>query len=109
MNDFVIGVRRHGQEFVPADCYGLWCSLEDLSALCGYDPVKQFDLLRELPSVYPVVSGRDPYEIAEEHPMQALACVVSAVSALSTCDCVAVRFSITRRASARLPLSVLCA
>ena len=75
--DYVGADRRHGREFVPADCYGLWCSLEDLSALCGYDPVKQFDLLRELPSVYPVVSGRDPYEIAEEHPMQALACVVS--------------------------------
>ena len=77
MNDFAIGVRRHGREFVPADCYGLWCSLEDLSALCGYDPVKQFDLLRELPDAYPAVSGRDPFEIAEEHPMQALACVVS--------------------------------
>ena len=76
MNDFAAAVYRNGMEFSPADCFALWCGIEDLSILCGYDPATQFDLLRELPDAYPRMSGRDPEEIAEEHPMQALAILV---------------------------------
>ena len=64
------------REFCPADGYAEWCRIEDLSGLCGYDPALQFDLLRELPDAYPRMSGLDPDEIAEEHPMQALAILV---------------------------------
>ena len=76
MNGFTAAGYRKGMEFSPADCFGLWSRIEDLSVLCGYDPADQFDLLRELPDAYPRMSGRDPDEIAEEHPMQALAILV---------------------------------
>ena len=68
--------RRNGREACPPEGFGVWCRIEDLSAVCGYDPVAQFDLLMELPDVYPAAAGRDPDELAEEHPMQALACAV---------------------------------
>ncbi len=64
------------REFCPAEGYAVWCRIEDLSLLCGYDPETQFDRLRELPEVYQRMSGMDPDEIAEEHPMQALAILV---------------------------------
>ncbi len=64
------------REFCPADGYAVWCRIEDLSFLCGYDPEAQFGLLLELPDAYPRMSGADPDEIAEEHPMQALAILV---------------------------------
>ena len=68
--------RPNGREFYPAEYYGLWSRIEDLSALCGYDPAARFCQLRELPDAYPRMTGRDPEEIAEEHPVQALAMLV---------------------------------
>ena len=77
MADFAVAGGRTGREFFPAEGFAVWCRIEDLSALCGYDPVARFDLLRELPDAYPVPAGTDPEAIAEEHPMRALACVVA--------------------------------
>ena len=68
--------RRTGQEFYPQDGYSVWCRIEDLSNVCGYDPYTQFGILRELADAYPGRPGQDPDEFAEEHPMQALACLV---------------------------------
>ena len=76
MNEWLIAERGNSRGFVPADCYPVWCGIEDLSARCGVDPVARFDWLRELPDAYPARSGRDPYELAEEHPLQALAILV---------------------------------
>lgn len=77
MSDYATADNGKSKKFSPADGFALWCRIEDLSALCGFDPADQFDLLRELPDAYPRMSGRDPDEIAEEHPMQALAILVS--------------------------------
>ena len=75
MNALFSGV-RNAREFCPGEGFPAWCMIEDLSMLCGYDPVAQFSLLRELPDAYPARSGRDPSEVAEEHPMEALAMAV---------------------------------
>ena len=75
MNSVTADVRRE-REFSPADCFPVWCRIEDLSDLCGYDPVAQFSLLRELPDAYPASPLQDPDEIAEEHPVQALAMLI---------------------------------
>ena len=75
MSSMIADVQRSG-EFSPAECFPVWCRIEDLSDLCGYDPVAQFGLLRELPEVYPAASFQDPDEIAEEHPLQALAMLI---------------------------------
>ena len=50
------------REFCPAEGYAVWCRIEDLSLLCGYDPETQFDRLRELPEIYQRMSGLDPEE-----------------------------------------------
>ena len=73
---FTENTRRDAREFFPPEGYGLWCRIEDLGILCGFDPAARFDVLLELPDAYPRMSGRDPDEIAEEHPMQALAMLV---------------------------------
>lgn len=65
-------MRKH---FVP-EGFGIWCRIEELSRICGYNPYCQFKNLREISDIYPGISGRDPEEYAEEHPMQALACLV---------------------------------
>lgn len=75
MNALFSGL-RNTREFCPGEGFPAWCMIEDLSMLCGYDPVAQFSLLRELPDAYPARSGRDPSEIAEEHPVEALAMAV---------------------------------
>ena len=67
--------RNRGREAALPVEFPLWCRIEDLSALCGYNPAVQFPLLMELPDAYPA-SGRDPEELAEEHPMQALAAYI---------------------------------
>ena len=68
-------IRNRRQECVLPEEFPLWCRSEDLGAQCGYNPAAQFPLLMELPDAYPA-SGRDPEELAEEHPMQALAAYV---------------------------------
>ena len=75
MSSMVADVQR-SREFSPADCFPVWCRIEDLSDLCGVDPVAQFSLLRELPDAYPASSLQDPDEIAEEHPLRALAMLI---------------------------------
>ena len=75
MNSVTADVRRE-REFSPADCFPVWCRIEDLSDLCGYDPVAQFSLLRELPDAYPAAPPQDPDEVAEEHPLRALAMLI---------------------------------
>lgn len=77
MMGFLIANRPDGREFYPSECFEVWSRIEELSNTCGYDPVTQFNLLRELPDAYPVHSGQDPDCIAEEHPMRALAAFVS--------------------------------
>ena len=78
MNRFAEVSRRYpaDHEVVLPEGYGLWCRIEELAGECGYNPHTQFALLRELPDAYPVLPGTDPEEIAEEHPMQALAALV---------------------------------
>ncbi len=71
----VKSIRNRGREAILPEEYPLWCRIEDLSALCGYNPAAQFPLLMELPDAYPA-SGRAPEELAEEHPMQALAAYI---------------------------------
>ena len=56
--------------------FGIWCRIEDLCDICGYDPHAQFGLLAELAEGYPERPGYDPEEIAEAHPMQALASLI---------------------------------
>jgi hypothetical protein len=75
MSSMVADVQR-SREFSPADCFPVWCRIEDLSDLCGYDTVAQFSLLRELPEAYPAAALQDPDGIAEEHPLQALAMLI---------------------------------
>ena len=67
---------RSSREICLPEDYALWCRIEDLSSLCGYDPVRQFGLLREIAETYPGRPGQDPEDYAGEHPMQALACMV---------------------------------
>ena len=66
----------NSREAVLTEGFGLWCRIEDLGEVCGYDPVSQFALLRELAGAYAGRAGQDPDDYAEEHPMQALACYV---------------------------------
>ena len=68
--------RRGALEAYLPESFDLWGRIEDLGTICGYDAALQFDLLRRLPDAYPRMTGRDPDEIAEEHPMQALAMLV---------------------------------
>ena len=56
--------------------FSLWCRIEDLGSLCGFDPERHFEQLREIAYAYPARPGQDPEDYAEEHPMQALACLV---------------------------------
>lgn len=58
------------------DGFAAWSRIEDLCGICGYNASEQFDLLRKLPEIYPDSSGRDPEDLAEEHPMRALAALV---------------------------------
>ena len=58
------------------DGFTAWSRIEDLCGICGYNASEQFDLLRKLPEIYPDLSGRDPEDLAEEHPMRALAVLV---------------------------------
>ena len=58
------------------DGYPVWCRIEELGGLCGYDPFTQFGLLCALAEAYPGRAGQDPDDFADEHPMQALACYV---------------------------------
>jgi len=69
--------RRKEREAYLPEGFQLWCRIEDLCEVCGFDPVSRFDLLRELPESYPPLSGQDPEEIAEEHPVRALAALVA--------------------------------
>ena len=64
------------QEAALPESFGLWCRIEDLCDICGFDPHTQFGLLAELADGYPERPGREPEEIAEAHPMQALASLV---------------------------------
>ncbi|MBQ3706173.1 MAG: hypothetical protein IJQ71_00065 [Clostridia bacterium] len=69
--------RRGEREVVLPEGFQLWCRIEELSEACGFDPVRRFDALRELPEMYPPLRGQDPEEIAEEHPVRALAALVA--------------------------------
>ena len=76
MKKFLKNALRGSREFCPPEGYVLWSRIEDLGDACGYDAAEQFHLMRQLPDIYPARSGGDPDEIAEEHPMQALAILV---------------------------------
>ena len=64
--------RREG---VP-EGFAAWSRIEELGSACGYPVNRQFGDLVELLDAYPALSGRDPEELAEEHPLQALAKLV---------------------------------
>ena len=68
--------RRNTREMCLPEGFAVWCRIEDLSSLCGYDPFTQFGLLHEFAEIYPGRPGQDPDDYADEHPMQALACYV---------------------------------
>ena len=68
--------RRHDREACLPEGLAAWCRIEDLSIACGYNADEQFGLLSELPDFYPGMPGQDPEDIAEEHPLQALAMMV---------------------------------
>lgn len=68
--------RRNTRGMRLPEGFDIWCRIEDLAGLCGYDAYVQFGLLRDLTDVYPGRPGQDPEDYAEEHPMQALACYV---------------------------------
>ena len=76
MKNMMISDCMDGREPFQPEVDAAWCRIEELSRLCGYDPMIQFGLLRKIPDIYPRLSGRDPDEIAEEHPMQALAILI---------------------------------
>ena len=65
--------RTENREFYPADSFPLRCRIEDLAACCGYDPAAEFSALTEIADIYSGWSGREPEDLAEEHPMEALA------------------------------------
>ena len=65
-----------GRENSLPDGFAAWSRIEDLCGICGYNASEQFDLLIKLPEIYPDLSGRDPEDLAEEHPMRALAGLV---------------------------------
>ena len=65
--------RRCSRENSLPDGFAAWSRIEDLCGICGYNASEQFDLLIKLPEIYPDLSGRDPEDLAEEHPMRALA------------------------------------
>ena len=73
MNGFMKTGHGCGRENSLPDGFAAWSRIEDLCGICGYNASEQFDLLRELPGIYPDLSGRDPEDLAEEHPMRALA------------------------------------
>ena len=75
MNRFM-KTERCGRENSLPDGFAAWSRIEDLCGICGYNASEQFDLLRKLPEIYPDLSGRDPEDLAEEHPMRALAALV---------------------------------
>ena len=64
--------RREG---VP-EGFAAWSRIEELGSACGYHASGQFGDLVELLNAYPALSGRDPEELAEEHPLRALAMLV---------------------------------
>ena len=64
--------RREG---VP-EGFAAWSRIEELGSACGYPVNRQFGDLVELLDAYPALSGRDAEDLAEEHPMQALAVLV---------------------------------
>lgn len=76
MNGFMKTGRGCGRENSLPDGFTAWSRIEDLCGICGYNAFEQFDLLRKLPEIYPDLSGRDPEDLAEEHPMRALAVLV---------------------------------
>lgn len=69
-------VRRTGRENVLPEGFDIWCRIEDLGMACGYNPATQFALLKELSDAYPCRTGQAWNEIAEDHPLQALAGLV---------------------------------
>lgn len=68
--------RRRIRDFFPPEGFGIWCRIEELGEACGYDAEEEFGRLSELPDAYPAKPGQDPEEMAEEHPMAALASLV---------------------------------
>ena len=76
MKDQLKRDHRNTRDFYPTEGFGIWCKIEDLAEICGYDAIKQFDQLKELQNFYPEKTRQDPEEITNEHPMSALACLV---------------------------------
>lgn len=68
--------RQNNREMCLPDGFAVWCRIEDLCEVCGYDPIMQFGLLREFAGIYSGRPGQDPDDYADAYPMQALACYV---------------------------------
>ena len=65
--------RQNNREMGLPDGFAVWCRIEDLSEVCGYNPITQFGLLREFAGIYSGRPGQDPDDYADAHPMEALA------------------------------------
>ena len=68
--------RRNGRRESVPEGFAAWSRIEDLGIACGYHVSEQFGDLVDLTDAYPALSGRDPEELAEEHPLQALAMLI---------------------------------
>ncbi len=68
--------RRYSRREGIPEGFAAWSRIEELGSACEYQVSGQFGDLVELLNAYPALSGRDPEELAEEHPLRALAMLV---------------------------------
>ncbi len=71
----VLNNRCSRKEDIPEE-FSAWSRIEVLGNVCGYDVDEQLSDLMELMDTYPVLRGRNAEELAEEHPLRALAMLV---------------------------------